>query len=117
MIGLILFMFVVGMELDLRMLRDRAHRRRRGERRQHHLPFMLGMGLAYYLYTRFAPPTIHLSPSRSSGHRHEHHRLSVLARIVQERGLSKTKLGSLAITCAAADDITAWCLLARSSPS
>ena len=36
----------------------------------------------------------------------------VLARIVQERGLSKTQLGSLAITCAAADDITAWCLLA-----
>src|SRR5690606_2573889 len=36
----------------------------------------------------------------------------VLARIVQERGLSKTKLGAMAITCAAADDITAWCILA-----
>src|SRR5678815_5227197 len=35
----------------------------------------------------------------------------VLARIVQERGLSKTKLGSIVITCAAADDITAWCIL------
>jgi Kef-type K+ transport system membrane component KefB len=34
----------------------------------------------------------------------------VLARIVQERGLHKTKLGAIAITCAAADDITAWCL-------
>ena len=36
----------------------------------------------------------------------------VLARIVQERQLSKTKLGALVITCAAADDITAWCILA-----
>ena len=36
----------------------------------------------------------------------------VLARIVQERGLSKTRLGAIVITCAAADDITAWCLLA-----
>jgi Kef-type K+ transport system membrane component KefB len=36
----------------------------------------------------------------------------VLARIVQERGLNKTKLGTIVITCAAADDITAWCILA-----
>jgi hypothetical protein len=36
----------------------------------------------------------------------------VLARIIQERGLSKTNLGIMAITCAAADDVTAWCILA-----
>jgi Kef-type K+ transport system membrane component KefB len=36
----------------------------------------------------------------------------VLARIVQERGIHKTRLGAIVITCAAADDITAWCLLA-----
>jgi Kef-type K+ transport system membrane component KefB len=36
----------------------------------------------------------------------------VLARIVQEREIHKTKLGAIVITCAAADDITAWCLLA-----
>src|SRR6476661_5506544 len=36
----------------------------------------------------------------------------VLARIVQERGIHKTPLGTLVITCAAADDVTAWCLLA-----
>ena len=36
----------------------------------------------------------------------------VLARIVQERGIHKTKLGAIVITCAAADDITAWCILA-----
>jgi Kef-type K+ transport system membrane component KefB len=36
----------------------------------------------------------------------------VLARIVQERGIQKTKLGTLSITCAAADDISAWCILA-----
>jgi Kef-type K+ transport system membrane component KefB len=36
----------------------------------------------------------------------------VLARILQERGMMKTKLGTLAITCAAVDDISAWCLLA-----
>jgi Kef-type K+ transport system membrane component KefB len=41
---------------------------------------------------------------------HEHNCLSVLARIVQEREIHKTKLGAIVITCAAADDITAWCL-------
>jgi Kef-type K+ transport system membrane component KefB len=36
----------------------------------------------------------------------------VLARIIQERRLTKTKLGNMAIACAAADDVTAWCILA-----
>ena len=36
----------------------------------------------------------------------------VLARIVQERGMNKTRLGTMVITCAATDDITAWCILA-----
>jgi Kef-type K+ transport system membrane component KefB len=36
----------------------------------------------------------------------------VLARILTDRGLQRTRLGSIATTCAAVDDITAWCLLA-----
>jgi len=36
----------------------------------------------------------------------------VLARILTDRGISKTELGAVALTCAAADDVTAWCLLA-----
>jgi hypothetical protein len=36
----------------------------------------------------------------------------VLARIVHERGIHKTRLGAIVITCAAVDDITAWCILA-----
>ncbi len=36
----------------------------------------------------------------------------VLARILSERGLVRSRMGTLAIACAAVDDITGWCILA-----
>ena len=36
----------------------------------------------------------------------------VLARILTDRGIYRSRLGTLAMACAAVDDITAWCLLA-----
>jgi Kef-type K+ transport system membrane component KefB len=76
-------------------------------------PFTLGMGLAYFLYPLFCPPNIgFLSFALFLGIAMSITAFPVLARIVQERGLSRTSLGAMAITCAAVDDITAWCLLA-----
>jgi Kef-type K+ transport system membrane component KefB len=76
-------------------------------------PFTLGFGLSYFLYLKFVPPTIQfLSFGLFMGIAMSITAFPVLARIVQERGLNKTRVGALAITCAAADDITAWCLLA-----
>jgi Kef-type K+ transport system membrane component KefB len=71
------------------------------------------MILAYSLYDRFAPQGVSfLAFSLFIGIAMSITAFPVLARIIQERGLTKTRLGIIAITCAAADDVTAWCLLA-----
>jgi Kef-type K+ transport system membrane component KefB len=112
-IGLILFMFVIGMELDIKVLKNRAKEAIVISHASIVIPFALGIGLAYFVYNRFAPEGVKfLSFSLFMGIAMSITAFPVLARIVQERGMNKTKLGAIAITCAAADDITAWCLLA-----
>jgi Kef-type K+ transport system membrane component KefB len=112
-IGLILFMFVVGMELDLKVLKNRANEAIVISHASIVIPFTLGIGLAYFIYYRFAPAGVpFLSFALFMGIAMSITAFPVLARIVQERGIHKTKLGAIVITCAAADDITAWCILA-----
>lgn len=112
-IGLILFMFVIGMELDLKVLRTKASDAVVVSHASIIFPFALGMGLAYFIYSSFAPGGVEfLSFGLFLGIAMSITAFPVLARIVQERGINKTKLGTVVITCAAADDITAWCLLA-----
>ncbi|WP_010250083.1 cation:proton antiporter [Myroides injenensis] len=112
-IGLILFMFVIGMELDLKVLKNKAHDAVLISHASIIIPFALGMTLAYYIFTSFAPEGVEfLSFGLFLGISMSITAFPVLARIVQERGLQKTRLGTIVITCAAADDITAWCLLA-----
>lgn len=112
-IGLILFMFVVGMELDLKILRTKVKEAFIISHTSIIVSYALGLGLAFFLYQEFAPNGVHfMSFGLFLGVAMSIAAFPVLARIVQERGLNKTKLGSLVITCAAIDDITAWCLLA-----
>lgn len=112
-IGLILFMFVVGMELDLKVLKNKAHDAVVISHASIIIPFTLGLGLAYFIYHSFAPPGVEfLSFGLFLGIAMSITAFPVLAGIVRERGIHKTKLGAIAITCAAADDITAWCILA-----
>jgi Kef-type K+ transport system membrane component KefB len=112
-IGLILFMFVVGMELDLKILKNRANDAVVISHVSIVFPFALGIGLAFFVYQQFAPQGINfLSFSLFMGIAMSITAFPVLARIVQERGIHKTRLGAIVITCAAADDITAWCILA-----
>jgi Kef-type K+ transport system membrane component KefB len=112
-IGLVLFMFIVGMELDLNVLKKKAHEAIVISHASIIFPFALGIGLAYFIYQGYAPAGINFLPfSLFIGIAMSITAFPVLARIVQERNLTKTKLGALAITCAAADDITAWCILA-----
>jgi Kef-type K+ transport system membrane component KefB len=112
-IGLILFMFVIGMELDLKVLKTKARNAVVISHASIIIPYALGMALAYFLYRGYAPPGISfLSFSLFMGIAMSITAFPVLARIIQERGITKTRLGTIAITCAAADDITAWCILA-----
>ncbi len=112
-IGLILFMFVIGMELDLKVLKNKANEAVVISHASIVIPFALGIMLSYYIYHEFAPAGIEfLSFSLFMGIAMSITAFPVLARIVQERGIHKTRLGTIVITCAAADDITAWCILA-----
>ena len=112
-IGLILFMYIVGMELDLSVLRKKAHDAVVISHASIIFPFALGVGLSYFIYKEFAPPGIQFSSfALFIAIAMSITAFPVLARIVQERNLHKTKIGTIVITCAAADDITAWCILA-----
>jgi Kef-type K+ transport system membrane component KefB len=112
-IGLILFMYIVGMEISLKTLKDKAYDAVIISHASIFIPFTLGMGLSYFLYEEFAPDNIPFSVfALFSGVAMSITAFPVLARIVQERGINKTKLGTIALTCAAADDVSAWCILA-----
>lgn len=112
-VGLILFMFFIGLELDWKVVKNQAHDAVVISHASIVFPYFLGMGLAYFLYVNFAPDNISfLSFALFMGIAMSITAFPVLARVIQERDLAKTRLGTMAITCAAADDITAWCLLA-----
>lgn len=112
-IGLAFFMFIVGMELDISKIRNKAHDAVMISHASIIIPFFLGVWLAYFLFTRFAPANVSfLSFALFMGIAMSITAFPVLARIVQERKLTNTPLGIMAITCAAADDVTAWCILA-----
>jgi Kef-type K+ transport system membrane component KefB len=112
-VGVILFMFLVGMDLDLRHLREKAHAAVMVSHASILLPMLLGVGLALFLYASQAPAGVAFSSfALFMGIAMSITAFPVLARILDERGLSKTPLGTTSIACAAVDDVTAWCLLA-----
>jgi Kef-type K+ transport system membrane component KefB len=112
-IGVILFMFVVGIELDLDHLREKAHAAVMVSHTSIVLPFFLGVAGALFLYGPLAPAGVPFSAfALFMGVSMSITAFPVLARIIEERRLSRTYLGTTAIACAAVDDVTAWCLLA-----
>jgi Kef-type K+ transport system membrane component KefB len=112
-IGLILFMFIVGMELDKQLLRKQAFEALIISHASILIPFSLGIGLSMYLYKIYSGPQTHFySFALFMGIAMSITAFPVLARTIRERKLTGTKLGILAISCAASDDVTAWCLLA-----
>lgn len=112
-VGLILFMFMVGMELDVKVIQNKVKDAVVVSNAGILIPFTLGIGLAYFIYENFAPQGVpFLSFGLFLGLAMSITAFPVLARIVQERGMHRTRIGTLVITCAAADDISAWCLLA-----
>jgi Kef-type K+ transport system membrane component KefB len=112
-LGVVLFMFVVGMEVDVDRLRRRAGATVLISNAGIIAPFALGVWLSLYLHARYAPPGVpFLTFALFIGTAMSITAFPVLARILAERRLKGTELGNLAIGCAAIDDVTAWCLLA-----
>ena len=112
-IGLILFMFVIGMELDTKTLKQKAGSAIFISYMSIVIPFVLGIGLSWLLYADNAPQGIPFYAfSLFTGIALSITAFPVLARIIRERNLSNTRLGLIAITAAAAGDVAAWCILA-----
>jgi Kef-type K+ transport system membrane component KefB len=112
-IGVCLFMFTVGMEMDVVELRRRAHTAIVVSQASMIAPYFLGMLLALSLYDRFAQPgASFLGFALFMGISMSITAFPVLVRILQDRGIFKTSLGSTATACAAVGDVTAWCVLA-----
>jgi len=112
-VGLILFMFIIGMEIDLKAIGKQAYDAVIISHASIIIPYALGVTLAYFIYRDYAPAgTSFLSFALFMGIAMSITAFPVLARILQEKGLTRSRLGAMALTCAAADDLTAWCILA-----
>ena len=112
-IGLVFFMFIIGMDLDLDKLKNKAHNALVISHVSIAFPYFLGVLVSYFIYQEFAPANVSfLGFSLFIGIAISVTAFPVLARILHERGLTRTALGAIVLTCAAADDITAWCILA-----
>jgi Kef-type K+ transport system membrane component KefB len=112
-VGVILFMFTVGLDLDLKHLRHQAPTAIAVSHFSIVIPFFLGVTIALALYTRYAPIGVPFHAfALFMGIALSITAFPVLARVLEERRLARTPLGSTAIACAAVDDVTAWSLLA-----
>ncbi|MEG3860739.1 cation:proton antiporter [Microcoleus sp. herbarium12] len=112
-VGLIFFMFLIGLELNPKYLKNNLDIAILTSHVSILVPFSLGSLLALLLYpivsnnsVSFTAFALFLGAAMSIT------AFPVLARIITEHNLQNTKLGTLALTCAAVDDVTAWCLLA-----
>lgn len=112
-IGVVLFMFLVGLELDPRHVRGNAARLALISHASIVMPFALGTLVAAWSYEHYAPAgttfpvfALFLGVSLSVT------AFPVLARILHDRRVQSTTLGSAAMACAAIGDVTAWVILA-----
>jgi Kef-type K+ transport system membrane component KefB len=112
-LGVILYMFIVGLELNPELLRERAHTTVAISHASIVAPFLLGTGLALVLYPRLSTSDVPFTSfALFMGAAMSITAFPILARILTDRGMHKSPLGVIALGCAATDDVTAWCLLA-----
>jgi Kef-type K+ transport system membrane component KefB/nucleotide-binding universal stress UspA family protein len=112
-IGLLLFMFLVGVEFDPALLRGRGDAAVVTSHVSIVAPFFLGALLALGLYPRLSDASVSFTAfALFMGAAMSVTAFPVLARILTERNLMRTRLGAVTIACAAVDDVSAWTLLA-----
>lgn len=112
-IGVIIFMFIVGMELDIQHLRRKANDAVLISHASIVIPLLLGTVLSLVIYDSAAPSGVPFNAfALFMGIAMSITAFPVLARILKERGMTQSRLGTTSIACAAVDDATAWCLLA-----
>ncbi|HEV2522040.1 MAG TPA: cation:proton antiporter [Candidatus Acidoferrales bacterium] len=109
--GLVIFIFLVGVRVDFAELRRQSGVAVVISNISVIIPLLMGIALAQYLFPRYGNGD-RVAFALFVGTAMSVTAFPVLARILMERNLLDTRLGSVAITCAAVDDITAWILLA-----
>lgn len=111
-LGVILYMFLVGLELNAAQLKHKAHAAIAISHASIVVPFALGAVLALWLYPLLSDPSVSFTSfALFLGVAMSITAFPVLARILTDRNLHHTSVGTVALSCAAADDVTAWCLL------
>lgn len=111
--GILVFMFLVGTELDLKTIKNKAQAAVLVSHTGILVPYFLGMLLSLYLYGKYSPSGVSFTSfSLFMGIAMSITAFPVLARILEEKKMTATPLGMTALTCAAADDVTAWSILA-----
>jgi Kef-type K+ transport system membrane component KefB len=112
-VGVVLYMFLVGLELDTDLLRQRTKSSIAISHASIVVPFLLGGVLALWLYPRYGTQNVSFTVfALFIGVAMSVTAFPVLARILTDRGMQNSQLGVIALACAAVDDVTAWCLLA-----
>lgn len=111
-LGLIFYMFLIGLEVDLGLLRGRARMTLAVSNTALLVPLMLGMLVALPLYPLLAPDVRFPAFALFVGVSMSITAFPVLARIISERRMLKRPLGALALSAAAVDDVSAWFLIA-----
>ncbi|HEU4391102.1 MAG TPA: cation:proton antiporter, partial [Blastocatellia bacterium] len=112
-LGVVFFMFMVGLELNVKALHKLGHVAVLVSHTSIIVPLALGAALGLYLYPRLSSPDVGFEGfALFMGAAMSVTAFPVLARILSERNLLGTRIGTMAITCAAVDDVTGWCVLA-----
>lgn len=112
-LGVVLFVFLTGLELNTKLLRGRGHLAVVVSHVSIAVPFLLGVLLAIVAYVKFAPEGVgYLAFALFFGVSMSVTALPVLVRILQDVGMFRSEVGVVALTCAVIDDVTAWSLLA-----
>jgi Kef-type K+ transport system membrane component KefB len=112
-VGVILYMFLVGLELNVALLRKRAHATVATSHASIIAPFLLGSAAALFLYPRLSSSDVPFTSfALFMGVSMSITAFPVLARILTDRRMQRTELGVVSLSCAATDDVTGWCLLA-----
>ncbi|MCU1302963.1 MAG: Sodium/hydrogen exchanger [Candidatus Sulfotelmatobacter sp.] len=112
-IGVVVFMFLVGLGINPKELKKHGHAAVLTSHVSITAPFVLAAFLSLYLYPRLSDDSVTFTSfALFMGAAMSITAFPVLARILAERDLLGSRLGTVAIACAAVDDVTGWCILA-----
>jgi Kef-type K+ transport system membrane component KefB len=112
-VGVVIFMFLVGLGINPKELKEQGHAAVLTSHVSITAPFVLASFLSIYLYPKLSDDSVAFTSfALFMGAAMSITAFPVLARILTERDMLQSRLGTVAIACAAVDDVTGWCILA-----